>query len=686
MAAFKVPSMVAPDLAIIMGLLDPPEATPPMRGTGDSARGHKRKGSPSIISRAAIDPDSDIASSCTESEDEVEAQIAVSLRTNGAALTNSILSSVKPPPSDEEVSDSDSDSSNSASSSAGPFRRQKRKTEQTLPSGISNEDGMGLLTAAIYIPTAHELPLTAIPVPSLPDPSALPQEALEFVGEIITVLPDSVTVRGGALSTYSARERRDLVLDEGSLLLLDDRTPLGYVWETFGPTTLPHYLVRVQRRESTRDLTTTPHTPIDAQPVQDQAVPENETNLRSSPTLSLSSTPQNYFDPTKIFVTRAIFHIPSLSKFFFPSALAGLKGSDASNLYDEEPPENELDFSDDEAEAAHKRLRRGSFPQEPSQTRSSGTFNDEADDSMSVVGDDATSLYGTSPYDFEDIRSPGREEHSAPSSPGGSTAPSQSLVSFEDANTQKALMLARNSRHRRHGSLSISEQSSTAGPSQFRGQIDQPPARGRRRGRGRGKDRGREPSFTAHSRGGGRRRGRGVDLERHDRGHIPSRNQGSSYSFEEYDPHMPRPPSPTSIAIARATGQWADGTPFPYNSGAASGGRAISPDGHTGQTTSNVQGHMPMHYPTGPYRQEYFDPSLSFSQPLDYGPMQLGSYGVAPHINPRFAQAIQLPMSVQTSSVPPPSTAVPPGSLSTAYSHPKSEEASDTVPGLQLDD
>jgi H/ACA ribonucleoprotein complex non-core subunit NAF1 len=200
------------------------------------------------------------------------------------------------------------------------------------------------------------LTLTAIPVPPLPDPSALPQEALEFVGEIVTVLPDSITVRGG-LSTYSTRESRNLVLDEGSLLLLDDRTPLGYVWETFGPTTLPHYLVRVQRKEPTPILTTTPHTPTDAEPVHDQAVPGNENDTRSLPTSSLASTPHDHFDPTKIFVTRAIYHIPSLSKFVFPSALARLKGSDASNIHDEEPAENELEFSDDEAEAAYKRLR-----------------------------------------------------------------------------------------------------------------------------------------------------------------------------------------------------------------------------------------------------------------------------------------------------------------------------------------
>lgn len=39
-----------------------------------------------------------------------------------------------------------------------------------------------------------------------------------------------------------------------------------------------------------------------------------------------------------------------------------------------------------------------------------------------------------------------------------------------------------------------------------------------------------------------------------------------SFSFEEYDPRMPRPPSPTSLAIAQATGQWSNGTPFVHDS------------------------------------------------------------------------------------------------------------------------
>lgn len=42
----------------------------------------------------------------------------------------------------------------------------------------------------------------------------------------------------------------------------------------------------------------------------------------------------------------------------FASHLKTMKGSDASNVHDEEVNEDEIEFSDDEAEAAYKRQRR----------------------------------------------------------------------------------------------------------------------------------------------------------------------------------------------------------------------------------------------------------------------------------------------------------------------------------------
>lgn len=51
-----------------------------------------------------------------------------------------------------------------------------------------------------------------------------------------------------------------------------------------------------------------------------------------------------------------VYFVPGRSTFLFTSALRAMKGSDASNVYDEEVDERELEFSDDEEERAHKKV------------------------------------------------------------------------------------------------------------------------------------------------------------------------------------------------------------------------------------------------------------------------------------------------------------------------------------------
>ena len=53
-----------------------------------------------------------------------------------------------------------------------------------------------------------------------------------------------------------------------------------------------------------------------------------------------------------------IFYVVSHSKFVFTQAIKNMKGSDASNIHDEEVGDDEMEFSDDEAEAAYKRSQK----------------------------------------------------------------------------------------------------------------------------------------------------------------------------------------------------------------------------------------------------------------------------------------------------------------------------------------
>lgn len=130
--------------------------------------------------------------------------------------------------------------------------------------------------------------------------------------------------------------------------------------------------------------------------------------------------------------------------------------------------------------------------------------------------------------------------------------------------------------------------------------------RGEGRGRGRGRDRGK----------GGRGRGdNDYNSRRNERG-WESRSAITRSSMEQppHDlPHVHQPPprslSPTSMAIARATGQYPDGFEF------------------TPQTNSA---------PSTPWA---FDPSHQFN--YGYPPF------VQPHINPRFASAFGMNFGVQ---------------------------------------
>ncbi|WVF68674.1 hypothetical protein IAT40_003445 [Kwoniella sp. CBS 6097] len=119
-------------------------------------------------------------------------------------------------------------------------------------------------------------------------------------------------------------------LEEGSVLCWEDGRVLGTVHETFGPLTSPFYTIR------------------------------------------LPPPPFPYPTPEQLNVGTRLFYPLSPSYRSFVNMLAlrdpRLKGSDASNLYDEEIGEDEVEWSDDEAEAEAKKRRkqRRAGPKTPS--------------------------------------------------------------------------------------------------------------------------------------------------------------------------------------------------------------------------------------------------------------------------------------------------------------------------------
>ncbi|XP_031548844.1 H/ACA ribonucleoprotein complex non-core subunit NAF1-like [Actinia tenebrosa] len=215
--------------------------------------------------------------------------------------------------SDDESSDTESSDSDSTSSEDS-FTIQKNRIEK-----MENEEDK----ISIDPPkTKDELLFKDLP----PEPEVnlmLSNDVnLVHIGSVMSVVESMVVVK--SLPDTPA-------LDVDTLLFLENRKCLGKVFETFGPVRNPFYSVRF-------------------------------------------NTPE---DITKMDVKQGmmVFFVPEdldFTKLVFISQLQRLKGSDASWKYDQEPPQELIEYSDDEeeakAKAAKKQERRSNKPQFKGQT------------------------------------------------------------------------------------------------------------------------------------------------------------------------------------------------------------------------------------------------------------------------------------------------------------------------------
>ena len=480
----------------------------------------------------------------------------------------------------EDVSDSFSDSSSSDSdpssdSDSDGIRENDASKKTPVERRVADDDEEGGgVAATITLRTKNELPEPDIMIPSIAEVG--PDEQLEKVGEIMTIVNNVVVVKGEASSTHRASEH---ALDSETLLVFEDRKILGYVsaslalllliplpfaqiHETFGPTYQPMYQVKFNSAH-----------PLDL----------NEAH-----------------------VSRPVFHVPARSKYVFVSELTRLRGSDASNVHDEEPAEYELEFSDDEAEAVHKaRLRdrsvsyslscpdltpcvshRRHASREPSVPASPAHTRDQ----------DLDASYGWNPYAEHGAYDMDLNYGSSPSRP----APQPYDDPYSDAYNQPGK------------STSGSTPMPTLSPHPEHG----PGVRGNR-GRGRGRDDHRPPYHRergrSRGRGPGRGRGRGRGAAHGHAGHPPHRT-------EERGTHGPQPQSPFSANIALAVGQSSTVNPSTHSEYPGSGG----PSDYT---------------PYSPQLQQF-----GFAQPYPSLPQPFVSpqHSVQPHINPRFAEQFGL--------------------------------------------
>ena len=210
-------------------------------------------------------------------------------------------------PIESSSDESSSDDSSSAESEDGDNAYKLLSPEEQakiLMEGDGGSDDEGDAKAkgsGNQLRTKNEVPDQVIPKP---DVIITEDMSIEELGSVDAIVDSILLIKAKTTGEYR-------VLDSGSVLCLGDRSVIGVVSETLGRVQQPLYSV----------LFTNSGEIVNAG-------------------LTLGTT---------------VFYSQQHSNYVFTNALKAYKGSDASNLHDEEVGDEEVEFSDDEAEAEHKR-------------------------------------------------------------------------------------------------------------------------------------------------------------------------------------------------------------------------------------------------------------------------------------------------------------------------------------------
>ncbi|KAF9318808.1 hypothetical protein BG003_010536 [Podila horticola] len=213
------------------------------------------------------------------------------------------------PASSESDSDSDSDD-DIGKAHAGMTDEQRQKARKAIDAMDDDDsDGEGETNGTLH--TAHEI----VQLPEVTKPNVVigPDTKLDIIGTVFGIVDNVVVVQ--ANSSGDIR-----VLDSGTVVAVTkeqegdqpaQREILGEIFETFGPVARPLYSIRFNTASEIPSICT------------------------------LGSTVQS---------------VSEHSSFVLTQPLKAMKGSDASNRFDEEVNDEEMEFSDDEKEMEHKRM------------------------------------------------------------------------------------------------------------------------------------------------------------------------------------------------------------------------------------------------------------------------------------------------------------------------------------------
>lgn len=214
-------------------------------------------------------------------------------------------------PYESSSSDSSDDSSDDDESDVEESKLGVEETARLLMAvdggGSDDEmDGVRAAKQAAGVRTKNEQPDEPDPKPEIqigPEDAIVPLGIVQHLVEGTQVVIEAL--RDGTAVT---------ILDRGTVLCKEDRTILGVIHDTIATVHKPMYILKFKSDEEVKQA-------------------------------SLERGAQ-------------IWYPKSHAKFVFPSQLRAEKGSDASNLHDEEVGPEEMEYSDDEQEQAHKREKK----------------------------------------------------------------------------------------------------------------------------------------------------------------------------------------------------------------------------------------------------------------------------------------------------------------------------------------
>lgn len=202
----------------------------------------------------------------------------------------------------ESSTDDSTDSSDDSDDEDYPILSPEEQARMLMQAELGSDDeGEGKGKSGGHIKTANEVVEEA---PPIPDITITPEMKIVFLGQVQTIVENTALIEANVSGEYQ-------VLEGGSLLCSEDRHVVGVVCETLGRVEHPLYTVRYAT-----------------------AAAAEEHGMTKG---------------------KKIYYVEQHSSFVFTQPLKGMKGSDASNFHDEEIAEDEVEFSDDEAEAEYKK-------------------------------------------------------------------------------------------------------------------------------------------------------------------------------------------------------------------------------------------------------------------------------------------------------------------------------------------